>query len=762
MIEQGGKPAASILERWRGWLKSLFLRSGNGGPASGIGAAGYGLSALLLVVLVGIRIADPGLVQSMRMQVFDLYQRIQPRDSKDRFVVTVDIDEKSLAEIGQWPWPRDVLADLVRRLTKMGAVVIAFDILFPEPDRMSPPHLADRIPGLGAAARAALREQPSNEALFAGAMRNSRVVLAQSSQSQAAAEPAQKVRSPFAIARIGGDPKRFLLKYKGIVRSLPELERAAKGLGNISIGAELDGVIRRVPLVVDVAGRIVPALALEMLRVATGQSVIAVKSDAAGVSAVVVGGVSIATDRNGRKWVHYARPSTQSDISAADVLAGRTPKAAIKGKLVLVGTSAAGLKDLRVTPVSAGLPGFEVHAQLLDSILSGSNLVRPNYALGAELVLLVFTVLFVILLAPRIGALATLASACAVAAALVGGSWTLFDGHGTLIDVSYSLAGAFLIYAVITYVKYMREETGRKVIRSAFDHYLSPALVARLASDPDQLSLGGEVREMTIMFSDVRGFTSISERTSAEDLTRLVNLIMTRLTDAVLAREGTIDKYIGDCLMAFWNAPLTDPGHARNACLAALGMIECMGGLNQELQREAAEGSDLPANIDIGIGLNTGECLVGNMGSTHRFNYSVLGDTVNLAARLEGQTAFYGCPIILGEEVARQAQDLAVLEVDLVLVKGKERPSRIFALLGDDGLRAGAPFTALTGPHHEMLAAYRGRDWRLASEKLERCRANCGDFPLMHFYALYAERIQDFERDDPGADWDGVFVAETK
>jgi adenylate cyclase len=287
-------------------------------------------------------------------------------------------------------------------------------------------------------------------------------------------------------------------------------------------------------------------------------------------------------------------------------------------------------------------------------------------------------------------------------------------------------------------------------------------MVSRLAEDPDQLTLGGEAREMTIMFSDVRGFTAIAERTSAEDLTRLVNLIMTRLTDAVLEHQGTIDKYIGDCLMAFWNAPLHDPDHARNACLAALSMIERMAGLNEELQREAASGSTLPANIAIGVGLNTGECLVGNMGSTHRFNYSVLGDTVNLSARLEGQTAYYGCTIVLGEEAAQQAPDLAMLELDLIRVKGKEQPSRIFGLLGDAGVRGGKAFSDLAGPHDEMLRAYRGHQWALASEKLEWCRANCGDFPLQRFYSLYAERIREFETEDPGPAWDGVFVAEKK
>lgn len=755
------------------FTKALFggAKSGDPQSGSGIGAAGYVLSGILLAALLMIRIADPGVVESARLQVFDLYQRIQPREKTSRLVVNVDIDEKSMAEIGQWPWPRSVLARLVERLTAMGAVVIGFDAMFPEPDRLSPPMLARSLPGLGEQAREALAGQPSNETLFADAMRKSRVVLARAAETQAIPVPADKVPAKMAIARIGGDPAPFLLDYPSMVRSLPKLEQAARGLGHISFGPEADGVVRRVPLLVKVGDKdagdeeeeMVPALAVEMLRVATGQSTIAVKSDDAGVSAVVVGGVSIATDRDARKWVYFTRPKTLARVSAADVIAGRAAPDSIKGKLVLVGTSAAGLKDLRPTPAADAMPGVEVHAQLLDAILSRAALVRPNYALGAEIVLLLLIGLFVIILTPRIGALATLASFVAVTTALAGGSWYLYDAQGTLIDVSYSVAGAFIVFAVITFEKYVREESGRKVIRSAFDHYLSPALVARLAEDPKQLTLGGETREMTIMFSDVRGFTAISERTSAEDLTRLVNMIMTRLTDEVLAHNGTIDKYIGDCLMAFWNAPLHDPDHARNACMAALGMIESMKGLNDELQREfAAGGSGLPANVAVGVGLNTGECLVGNMGSTHRFNYSVLGDTVNLSARLEGQTAYYGCPIIIGEEVARQAADLALLEIDLIRVKGKAEPSRIFALLGDANMRSTPAFEDLTDPHGEMLQAYRARDWPLAAQRAEFCRAHCGDFPLEYFYALYAERIRDFAIVDPSADWDGVFVAEKK
>ena len=747
-----------IVERLLGSIQ----RGGRSQAGSRLGIAGYVLAGVVLLCLVGVRIWDPAPVEAMRMQIFDFYQQRAPREGGVGPVVIVDIDEESLARYGQWPWPRTLLASLVDRLFRMGAVVVAFDVLFAEPDRMSPPLLAESLPGLGADARAVLRSQPSNETVFASVMRKYRVVLARAAVPQATPNAGTPLIGKAAVAEIGGDPRRFLLNYPDVVRSLPALEKAASGLGDITISPERDGVVRRVPLAVNVGGQVVPSFAVEVLRVATGQSAFAIKSDAAGIASIVVGGVAIVTDRNARKWIHYARPGGNRYVPASAVLAGRIARQRIAGKLVLVGTSATGLKDIRNTPLSAALPGVEVHAQLLENILTKANLIRPNYALGAELVMLVAVGLFVMLLTPRIGARATLALAGVVAAALIGGSWYLFSERGILIDVSYGVAGSLAIYAVITFIKYMHEEAGRKEVRSAFAHYLSPALVDRLAEHPEQLKLGGETRHMTIMFSDIRGFTAISERTSAENLTRLVNMIMTRLTDAVLAHNGTIDKYIGDCVMAFWNAPLHDPDQERNACLASLDMIERIRQLNDELPDEWPDPANPPPEIAVGVGLNTGECLVGNMGSLHRFNYSVLGDPVNLSARLEGQSAYYGCPVILGEDTAEQVAGLACLELDLIRVKGKSRPARVFALLGDEAVHDSESFGRLTEAHNRMLAAYRARDWPAAADELERCRDNANGFSLEPLYALYETRIRDFAADEPDDEWDGVYVAAEK
>ena len=721
------------------------------------------LAGLLLTALLGVRIWDPPPVEALRLQLLDQYQRFAPRTAGALPVVIIDIDETSLAEIGQWPWPRDQLAEMVRRLFKMGAVVVGFDVIFAEPDRMSPPVLADRLTGLDEDTRRALRDLPANEIVFSAIMRRTRVVLARATvtrklEGRAEADGVAKL----AFGQIGGDPRPFLLAYADVLRNLPDLEAAASGLGNITLSPDRDGVARRVPLVVNVEGELLPSLTVEMLRVATGQSAIGIKSNSAGIDSVVVAGVAIPTDSKGRKWVHFAPHDPQRYVSAADLLTGRVAPERIAGKLVLVGASATGLKDIKVSPVSPAMPGVEIHAQLLENVLAKANLIRPNYALGAELGVLLLVGLLIIVVTPLAGALATLGLGLVVVAALAGGSWWLYAERSLLIDPSYSAIGSFAVYALLTFMSYMREETERKQVREAFAHYLSPALVDRLAENPDQLKLVGEMREVTVMFSDIRGFTSIAERYGAEELTSLVNRILTEMSAAVLNHSGTIDKYIGDCLMAFWNAPLDDAAHAEHACAAAIEMVGRVEILNRALASEAEPGGPQPPAIAVGVGLNTGECLVGNMGSDYRFNYSVMGDSVNLTSRLESQTKYYGYPILLGEETATMAADFACLELDLIRVKGREQPSRVFALLGDPVVRRGAAFAALAKANEELLRAYRGQDWATASDALANCRGRMDGFAVEPLFALYNDRIRDFQAEPPPPGWDGVYVAETK
>ena len=718
------------------------------------------IAALALVGFVGLRIWDPAPVAALRLQGFDLYQRIKPRPYTPQPVVIVDIDDDSLREYGQWPWPRTLIGSLITELGRLGAVVIAFDVVFAEPDRLSAATLADQLPGLDETARAILRAEPSNDELLAQAMRRTRVILAQApvgNTKLAEGVTIGRARKT-AVAEIGGNPRPFLLTFDGLVRNLPALEQAAVGIGSIAVSPEADGVARRVPILVNVGGDLIPSITVEMLRIATGRTAIAVRTNEAGVDSLVIGNIAVSTDSFARKWVHFAPPNPVRYVSARDVIAGRVGQDRIAGRLVIVGASATSLGDIKATPVSPSLPGVEVHAQLLETILSQSNLVLPNYALGAELVLTALATTIIVGFSAFSGALATLFVGLTVVTGLIAGSWYLYTTESLLIDVAYPAVAGFAVYSLLVYTKYVREESGQRMIRSAFQHYLAPELIERLAEHPEQLRLGGEIRELTILFSDVRGFTSISENLNAEELTTLVNRVLTCKSNAILRHQGTIDKYIGDCVMAFWNAPLEDPAHPRNACLAALEIVRDIAALNEALAAEA-QGAERPRKIAVGVGLNTGETCVGNMGSTQRFNYSVLGDPVNLSSRLEGQTKFYGCPIIAGETTVTGAPDLAFLELDLIRVKGKERPSRIFALLGGAELRASAEFARLASDHGAMIEHYRARRFDRARDMLDACRSARGDLPLTRVYDVYGERITAFLRTPPEPAWDGVYEA---
>ncbi len=742
-----------------GWARSALR-----GLARYRGAFGKGrlAGALLLMGLLLLRAWEPQPVEALAMRAFDLLQQANPRAESAFPVVIVDIDEESLEALGQWPWPRTVIGRLVERLAGWGAAAIGFDMVFAEPDRTSPGEFLRFAPDLPQAAREALLRLPSNDAVFARSLAGRRVVLGQAVLTEADEAPPPSPAAA-AVAEIGGNPRPFLYRFEGVLRNLPEIEAAGAGAGLFSLAPEVDGFLRRVPLAVAVGESIRPALAVEMLRVASGQSAWGLRVDRAGVAAVVVSGVSIPTDRRGRVTVRFGPHDARRFVSAADVLNDRVDPARFAGRLVLVGTSAAGLGDLRATPVATAMPGVEVHAQLLETILSGSYLIRPNYALGLELLVTLAAGMALVVLVPMVGARYTLALLVAICAAAAGGSWYAFVEKSYLVDGAFPIAASVLLYLLLVYAGQSEEERRRKQVSQAFGRYLSPVLVQQLARSPDRLKLGGELRDMTIMFADVRGFTSLSERLrdDPEALTSLINRFLTPMTDSVLEFGGTIDKYIGDCVMAFWNAPLPDERHAANACGAALAMLAALARLNEELAAAPSDASHPIAGLrlDMGIGINTGRCIVGNMGSLRRFDYSVLGDPVNLASRLEAQSKNYGMPVILSEFTRRLAPDYAALELDLIAVKGKTEAVRVFGLMGGPELAGSEGFLALQRDQAAMLAAYRAGDWAAARGRVAGCRKH--DAGLGVLYDAYARRIDVLEAAPP-PHWNGVFVAEKK
>jgi len=739
-------------------MNSLIRRAQQVGLARAI-------CVLLLFALVPLRLADPRPLQELRTRTFDFFQVLRPRPQEIRPVVIVDIDEASLKAIGQWPWPRTTVADLVTRITQLGAVAIGFDIIFPEPDRMSPAIAERSFRGIDAETRAKLDSLPSNDEALADAIKQSRVVIGQAGAAAPEVKTAADAALQTGFAVRGPDAKPYLVTFAGLLRNVPVIEQAAAGRGLFSINPESDGIIRRVPVIMTAQGSLVPSLSLEMLRVVTGSSAILVRVDEAGIQSVAVPGLEVPTDRNGQFWVHFNHHDPERYVSAKDVLQGNVPPDRLAGKLVLIGTSAIGLLDLKTTPLDAAIPGVEVHAQILESVLSKSNLVNPNYAIGAELALAVLFGLAIIVAAPMLPASIVIVLGGCLIAGLIGLSLYLFVEHNLLIDFTYPLISSWLIYLVLTFVNYFREQKQRRQIRSAFGYYLSPHMVEQLARSPEKPVLGGEERRMTILFSDVRGFTTISEhyKDDPQGLTRLMNRFLTPLTNAIIERKGTIDKYIGDAIMAFWNAPVDDHEQEANACEAALEMLSRAETLNNELKREAETNGGVYMPLRIGIGLNTGPCVVGNMGSDFRFNYSVLGDTVNLASRLEGRTKDYRIPVVIGSRTAEGAkQKFAVMEIDLIMVKGKKQPEAVFTVIGRSEVEADPRCQELREANAQMLGRFRKQQWGDAVDLIARCRKFANGFDLSGLYDMYEERIELYRAQPPGPDWDGVYEAETK
>lgn len=727
--------------------------------------------AAVLISALALRIIDPKPIARLRLLAFDTFQQIAPRNYDPSLPIRiVDIDEESLKRVGQWPWPRDQLAKIIGELQKLGAAAIGFDLVFSESDRQSPEQFVKRLPHTASAEtlRKLILSLPSHDQSLANAIGSAKVVMgfiAVNTTSKASAP----VKAGFVTA--GDDPKLFVPAYKGVASNLRLFQTPATGIGSLNWLPEHDQIIRKIPLLLTVRDDLRPSFAAELLRVAQGASTYIVKSSGAsgeesfgaktGITNIRIGNVIIPTGADGQMWLKFTASDKRRFIPAWKVLTGEIGADEIQGRIILVGTSAAGLFDLRTTPIDSAAPGVEIHAQAIEQMLLGTYLRRPDYAGAAELFYLALLGGLIAFLIYYSGAAW---SALLGAGAVIGVgifSWLAYSKLGWLVDPVFPTIALTAIYIVGTVYVYLRTEAERNRIRYAFSHYMAPALVEKLASNPNKLKLGGENRDITLLFCDVRGFTTLSEGLDAEALTRFINRLFTPLSDIILEKRGTIDKYMGDSIMAFWNAPLDDPDHARLACEASLGIMAKLIELNQQWAREAIEQGDFFTPVRLGAGLNSGICCVGNLGSEKRFDYSVIGDSVNIASRLEGQTRVYGPRIIAGETTVRAADGLAFLELDLLHVIGKTEPVKIFALLGDQDLMQKPSFRLWREQHDLLIAAYRNREWSEALSALENCREHCED-DMTQFYTLYAGRIEAFRETPPPPDWDGSAFAEHK
>jgi adenylate cyclase len=720
-----------------------------------------------------LRYEDPFFVRSLRLIAFDHYQRLDPQPYDPNLPVRiVDIDEKSLAMFGQWPWPRTIVRDLVQGLASKGASVVAFDVLFAEPDRTSIEAIIKQLPASQATAiTQALAGQPSNDQLLADALKDSPSVLSIALGEGASTE--LQAKAGFAFG--GDDPRPFLMLFKGASQNLPELQEAAHGIGAFNWVADRDQIVRRVALMFRLNDSFVPSLAAEAVRVAQGASTYVLKASNAsgetafgqstGLNHIRIGDVEVPTDGGGGVYLKFRHFTKAAYIPAWKVLTGEIAEEEIEGRIILVGTSAPGLLDLRATPVDAALPGIDIQAQVVEQLLTGRFLDRPDYALALEELIVLALAIFLAVTLPQVSASTSAAIGFLTIALVLIGGWLAFRYLDLLLDPSYPMLILGLMTAIITFYTYHTAEAQRTQIRHAFGQYLAPSLVEQLAQTPEKLVLGGEEREMTMLMSDVRGFTAICEvyKNDPQAVTSLINRLLTPITNVIISHEGTIDKYIGDAVMAFWNAPLNVPEHELKACGAALEIMDRLAMLNRERQEEAKAAGQPFLPLRIGVGINTGRCLVGNLGSDLRFNYSVLGDPVNVAARLEGQTKYYGVPIIIGSKTGDMVKEkFAILELDLVTVVGRTEPETIYTLLGREEVLSDPRFQELRKLWSTMIYCYRSRDWEGALEAIQLCRSAEHNYGLGAPFDLYLKRIQAFQESSPPSDWAGVFVAETK
>ncbi|WP_158499976.1 CHASE2 domain-containing protein [Stenotrophomonas pictorum] len=717
-----------------------------------------GVLVLLLTLVADVVLRD-GLARLSDL-LFDAFQRSAPRTaSADPGVVVVDIDEASLQRVGQWPWPRDQIGQLVDTAGQLGAAAIAFDMVFTEPDRTSLGPQLQRLRAQGLDIRLPPQLALDNDALFAATIVRHPVVMGVAP----ADEVGRELPPPLAgLSFAGTDPRQYLPAVRGGLSNLPVLTAAASGLGSFSFPPAHDNIIRSMPLVTAAAGQLYPGLGVEALRVAQGASGLVLRStDASGergggplaLMSVKVGALELPASGHGHLRLHYSGMPHMSVIPAWQLLQSDAARLAAKveGRIVLVGTSAIGLRDIVATPLASAAPGVNVHAELIDQALNQQFLQRPDWARGAEVLVAVLGTLLLLLVLNGSRPLLSSAVLLGLLVAVLGGAWWAYRRHAWLLDPLPAVLCLLAVFLTLLPTLLFIGNREKRFVRSAFGRYLSPALVERLSHDAQALKLGGESRPITVLFSDIRGFTALSENLSPDALTSLLNRYLTPMTDVLLAHEATIDKYIGDAIMAFWNAPVDIAAHPRKACLAALGMVAAVDALNRE-----SGGA-----IRIGIGLNTGEACVGNLGSQQRFSYSAIGDTVNLASRVEGLTKFYGVTVLVTGAVKMQATDLAFIEVDRVRVVGRSEPVVLHALLGNADLVADPAFQQYAQAHAQMLARYRAAEFDAAALALQVLR----EFPvaasLAALHDRYADRLEQL-RAQPPAQWDGIFTATAK
>jgi len=743
----------------------------------------------LLVVLVFLghaaRFYQVGFISQLDQIIYDYRLRLTMPGTLDNRIVILDIDEKSLAvpELGRWPWGRDKMSTLVDKLfDKYGIAVLGFDVVWAERDESSGLKVLDQLARKElrefpqfAAALNSLRPQLDHDGMFAKAIGGRPVVLGYYFNSDEDARESGTLPDPVLPAGTFAGRNIAFQAWHGFGANLPELQAAAALSGHFNPAIDFDGVVRRVPMLNEYKGKYYESLSLAVIRLLMGlDAASSARSKTIALPKVVpflaesrtkgyggferidVGPINIPVDENVTTLIPYRGNRNSFEyISLSDVYFDRAPVESLRGRIALVGASAPGLVDLRSTPVGSAYPGVEIHANLIAGMLDfnkGALKQKPPYMIGAEVVLLILGGVALTLLLPLLSPVRATLVSLVFLVLITGLNVMIWSGAGMVLPLASSMLMIIALFALNMSYGYFVETRSKRQFTELFGQYVPPELVDKMAEDPEKYSMEGRSEELTVLFSDIRGFTSISEGLSPKDLSAFINEYLTSMSLVIRNNRGTLDKYIGDAIMAFWGAPVTDLEHARQGVLSAMLMQE-------ELKKvsESFTARGWPP-IKIGVGVNSGVMSVGDMGSKLRRAYTVMGDSVNLGSRLEGITKQYGVGIICGQRTKELVKDVAWRELDRVRVKGKDEPIAIFEPLGFEG-HVEKERLEEWKLWNQALRAYRAQDWDQTDTLLLNLQRMV---PGSHLYEVYAERVAHYRTEPPGEPWDGVWKFETK
>jgi adenylate cyclase len=734
------------------------------------------ISILVIMVTLLLFFINTPFLRFMELKALDLRMVSRGAMPSGGETVIATIDEKSLSELGRWPWPRTTIAKLIEVLKDHGAKAVGFDIVFAEPDANSSlktvAELSKEVKDSGIrdtrifglleqkqtladtdAALARSIEKAKNITLgYFFHINEKEVSYLTEKEIAEGEENIANSRFQMIRAKKGADDPPVIHAYAA-QPNLPKLSEAAENSGYFNAFPDSDGVIRWSPLLIKFRNHYYTSMALSLLLQYLEWPMLVPSFAEYGVENIRLDKIKIPTDESGRLLVNYLGPAkTFPHYSVSDILNGRISSDKLKGKIVLVGATAIGIYDLRVTPFSTVYPGVEIHATVIDNILHQNFLIHSDWIKFLDVCVIIASGLIMGFVVPRVKAVAGIGLSLALIGAFILANAAIFIRYNVWMNLIYPLLTMMTIYLGITVYRYVTEEREKKKVRGAFQYYLTASVVNEILKDPSKLKLGGDKKNLSVMFSDIRGFTSISEKLTPEQLVLLLNEYLTAMTDVVFKYDGLLDKYIGDAIMAVFGAPLDQPDHALRACRTA---IEMMSELRRLREKWAAEGRP---DVNIGVGINTGDMVVGNMGSQMRFDYTVMGDSVNLASRLEGTNKEYGTNIIISEFTHEIIKDeLFCRELDAVRVKGKKLPVRIFELLGDQ--KDATQWQEFVGRFEAGLAKYRAGFWDDAIVAFRSVlEVRPADFPTL----LYIDRCEALKESPPAGEWEGVFTMTKK